>query len=577
MAQSCRKQIDEEPVTTSNFLRISTSAVNNGDVAENAIRTLRLFIFDKEGNLVINKLFQTKDAQSGSISAQYTYFVKDDAGNYQISELIKKGDIYVMMVANEISPLNKTTYTMDEIRGELLNFRDMYHGTEAYTDIVITGVDNGVDNKGFIPMFAESGLVTQGNWDVALGKVINLRLVRNLAKLSIKIKGSSISDPTFENGDELIIKSISVGRMPIYSFLGYVGTDVLAPFTFSSTVNFKTPITIKGGINNPVETDKLTLYITEYLITQQSIDNLLYAFLQINAVLNKADGSEIFTNYRIPIGNGMSKLYGMNVVRPQDLSISDLTVTRNNHYNLEATIKTVGALEALQVDAIVKGWESTVDVNGDDSAPLLNVSSIVTKMTESKGRVHFWTNQPDIHIEATGSTDGGSFVVNDLFKNLSSNPGSSTTNFVINAAGTGQYFRYNGYIDFEFVNPNTYIETPKLYTVVLKSGKLSRSITVESNPVVGQIVFDANGGSFPGNVRTFTKELRLSDIGLDTPLVSSIVTIGDPRANLTPPPGKILAWWVYSLNGPSAANPVGEGKLEVTMSEYVIKLYALWR
>lgn len=575
--QQTRELDEQEPLKGErNVLRISTSAVNNGDDAENAIRTLRLFIFDKDGAMVFNKLFHTNEAQSGSTGSGYTYFLKTDDGGYQISELLKKMDIQVLMVANEMRSFDQPTYSIDAVRGAVLNFREMYRGSGNFTDIAITGLDNGADNKGFIPMFAETGIIAQGNWDAVMGKVLNLRLVRTLAKASITIKAQEINDPNFNVGDQLIISSASIGRMPAQSFLGYVASDLHVPFTLSSTVQFNNPITINHGSTTPLSTDKLTFYITEYLIDQTLVDNGQYAFLQVNGVLKRASGDEVQTIYRIPIGNGVKKLYGAGAVRPEDLSPSDLTVTRNNYYAFEAGLSTIGSIQALEINVSVKDWEATVDVNGSDDTPLLSVSTLLTKMTENKVRVHFWTNEQNVGIEALGTTAGAGFTVNDVFKNLSATPGSSTSNFVVIPSSSAQYHRFNGYMDFEFNDPTRYTATPQTYTVVLRAGQLTRTLTIEANPVVGRIVFQANGGRFAGNTDKLVKELRLSEVGMSQKLVGSILTVDDPRAGLTPPNGKTLIGWSYFINGASIATPLPNDQLSVTMSGYGTTLYALW-
>lgn len=569
---------DPPPAESQNILRISTSIAANGSDAENAIRTLRLFVFDADaGQLLFNKLYLTADAASAGTPGSYSYFIKDSEGNYIISELMSKISIKVLLVANEMSPLEGLNYTVDQIKGTILHYRNMYANGSA-TDILIDGLGTTSDNKGYIPMFAESGTISHGNWDASSGKVVRLRMVRCLAKVTVLIRSGEMTDPAFTDGDELAIQSVSIGRMPIYGFLGETGIGYRASFTSTSTIPFGKPIVITQKNGTEQVTDQLVFYVPEYMIDQAQTDNGQYCYLQVDAQYTKQSGETTASRYRIPLGNGVGKLYGSSPAGIGMLTPQDLTLSRNNQYNIDATVKTIGSLEALSVNVTVKEWEKTENINGDINTPLLNVSNLVTKMSESKVRVYFWTNQPDPYVEEQGLKNGtDSYRVNDVFREISSTAGNSTPNFQIFTNSSSQYYPYNGYIEFEFDDAGLYTGSPDTYSVVLHTGKLTRTLTVEANPVVGQIVFDANGGTTADGTGKIVQDIRVSDVGLGTYIIGDILTEADPRAQITPPAGKSFSLWSYEKEGLLPVPGISGGMLSVTMTGYVTTLFALWK
>lgn len=574
--QGCQKAPQDEPkMGSGNLLRISTRAMLDGDAKENAIRTLRLVVFNANtGSQTINKLFMTADVASSAIPGNYTYFIKDSEGNYEISELLKKNDIKILLIANEMSDLSDKTMTIEQVKGSILNFRDQY-SVGSRTEIDITADPAASTNKGYIPMFSESEVLSQGLWDAAAGKQIRMAMKRSLAKVSIVVKGSDILSPDFVNGDVLEIQSVSVGRMAQFNYLSEIGVEYRAAFTSTPTVNFANPIRITKTNFVGLSTDKLTFYVPEFVMSENFLNGKQYCYLQVNALYTQVSGATIQTSFRIPLGDGVRKLYETPSVGLDNLTTKDLSITRNNYYNFEATISSIGTLEALHVDATVKDWQKTVDVDGDVVAPVLNISTQVSKMSEDKVRVYFWNNRADVFIEPQGTKNGVNFQVNDVFVNASASAGVSTSNFKIFNSADGQHFPFNGYIELQFKDLATYTGDSDVYNLIFKTGKLTRNLTVEANPVIGQVKFDANGGAFAGGENQLVYDIRLSEVGLNHSLIGSIMKITDPNAGLSHP-GSRFTEWTYTRNGTNVAISDASGKVSVTMNRYVTTLYAAW-
>lgn len=543
-----------------NALSISASSSRAGDL-ESAIRTLRLFVFSADdGNMLLNKLYKTTEAVTAIPSDSYTYFANIN-GEYKISELLPRKSIRVMLVANEPTALNGN-YTIERLRGTVLNYYDAY-AKDGLMNIQIDGAGT-TTNRGYIPMYAETAVLTHYEWNAGNGKVVNMPLVRTLAKVTLQLsKGDKPIDGFTDAGDKLTISSAAVTFIPMYSYLGDNTLPYEAEQVATEKQNFTPALEITPSVGK-VSSNQLSFYIPEHILSDIAFNNRKYTAIQINAAYySGATGETINSSYRIALGDGVAGLSSPGNIT--GLTKADLSISRNTEYRVKAQVTSTGKLDILQVKVDIAPWEGTEDVEGDADAPWMNITNTGVAMSQKVVRVRFWSNQADIHIESTGETDGGPFTVDDIFKNLSV-PGD---HFRLYAEGDPEYTAYNGYMDLEFTGDN-YYNTERTYSLVLNAGGLKRTITVEANPRVGEIIFDANGGS-----GTYTREIRYAELN-GKALSETDISVTIPAGMFTPPAGKELLMWVYS-NGESAIVQAGGSDYVITPTGYITRIKALWK
>lgn len=559
---------ESPPASGSGALMITAKATAPGTAAENAIRTLRLLVYSVDGGeLLVNKLLMTEDALTEIPSGTYTYFAVVN-GQYTISEMLPKKAIRAYLVANETRSFDPKP-TEEQVRDRQVNLYAIY-GTGGTLDIPVIGTDPA-SNRGYIPMFAQSETMEPYQW-AGGGKVVRMEMERTLAKVTVRIKGGAMTDPVFTPGDKISIKSAAIVHIPQYFYLGNSAFSNSASLISTSVQPFATPIEIDGVSESA--TDQLTFYIPEHIISQAYVDNGQYTYIQVDGEYYSSDAGETIRNvYEIPLGNGVGKLYdAVNPARIEDLTVPDLTVSRNVHYDVEAQVATIGKLEGLQVVVKVLDWDGEEQVNGDVDAPLLNVSSVSVVMINNKTRVSFWTNRSNVYVEPTLKTyheSGyvGNHQANTIFTDISGAPGVSTSKFKLYANGENKYYPYNGYIDLEFINPPTTRSTAgpvDSYEIVLNADGLRRTIQIRPNKET-VLYFRTTEGA---GVGVFETSIWTSDLG-----GGNKVYIEDPRAKFTPLPGRVFTGWSTSPNNVPNIPVVGT-KLEITLP--AATLWACW-
>ena len=439
---------------------------------EEEIHSLRLFVFAQQADgtytLALNKLFNTSEATSsasGLPSGFVEYFIKNtDTGNYNIAKILKKNTIRVLVVANELNPLDKIT-TIEDVQKTTLDFFKTYgSGT---MDIKID--NNGPGSKGYIPMYTETEPITPYEWDGLSGKVITLDLVRTLAKVTLQITGFDVSgDPLATNGT-ISINSVSVMRVSQSELLG-VPSEYEGGFVNTAIQKFDIPVTSTNTSSN-----QLTFYIPEYIVSEANKDDGLYSYLQLNAVYKaNTDGKESVSTYKILLGNGMKDIYSKGTpVLNLDAVIAgctkeDLTVSRNKSYNYDVKVSTTGALAVMKVLVGITDWTEQ-NINGDIDRPCLSLSRISWTydyaITE-KNRIYFWTNVKDLTFEPiVKHSSQGDLSIDDVFSK------HEITLFKNNDLT----YPYNGYIDFVAKNNMT---AGDVIVATINAGGLKRNISI---------------------------------------------------------------------------------------------------
>lgn len=545
-----------------NAVRISVRVSGDATVAESAVRTLRLFIFSvDDGSMLLNKYYLTSEAKTEIPSDSYTYFA-NVAGEYKISEMLSKGSIRIVLVANEPMTLGGN-YTLEKLKGMIVNYYDLYNNSGTL-NIVIDATSQS-SNKGYIPMVAESDALTRHEWDASAGKVVTMQLVRTLAKATLQISYNKNSGVFEHPDDKVTITGATVKFVPIYGYLGFPTKPYEAEQVNISGKVFDMPLVITPTTDKLVS-NTLSFYLPEHTLSDVTYNNKKYTYLQINATYYSGDIKKDYNStYKIALGDGVGGLASLSDVNT--LSKEGLAVSRNTIYEVKAQVTTHGKLDIFQVEVGVVPWQKAEDVGGDIEAPVLNITGTEVRMSQKTVRVHFWSNQSSLFIGERGEQDGGiDFGVNDIFQDLTSTDNSG--NFHLYAESDKEYEAYNGYLDIEFKDPAAYTQE-HTYTLTLNAGGLKRAITVISNPRVGEIVFDANGGS-----GSYTYDIKYVEL-TGNPLYNAEITLTDPKARFTPPAGKEFLMWVYS-NGESEVKSEN-GNCIVTLAGYTTKVKALWK
>lgn len=468
---------------------ISTRA--NSSDPDDAIRTLRLFIFavnsDGTSRRVLNKLLKTSeadDANTETSNSFKSYFIKGKEGDedkYQIAEILTKETVKVILVANELTDMSRFS-SIDDIRNSQADFYDTY-GSSGLMNINITGLDGG-NNQGYIPMYAESGLLAPNAWDASNGKTVDLNLIRILSKVTVQLKVNLSADVA--NNGTLSIKGISIIRAPKWCVMGNP-----SEYSDNILVSTNTQSLPDPGLANNETAGPFTFYIPEYILSENNWEKGLYSYIQLNATYKGTNDSPITSTFKILLGDNVRKYYEGNGTSTKDeevtednvtkkLSKEDLTISRNMHYTFDTEVTTAGTLALMQVKVSIRPWEEK-SVDGDINPPNLNLSAINWQYKTGSGdvnRIYFWTNIANPYIETANvsvSKEGETAqTVNltDVFEGIESPTGS---NFHLFNEGNDLNFPYNGYFDLA-VKP-AYASG---YTIVMifNAGGLKRTITV---------------------------------------------------------------------------------------------------
>ncbi|GGJ85585.1 hypothetical protein GCM10007084_06550 [Parabacteroides faecis] len=529
---------------------------------ENAIRSLRLFVFSSDGKtMLLNKYFLTSDAAGEIPSNTFTYFVKTADDEFKISELLKKQNIIICLVANELKSMDGTL-TYEQVRDARLDFSSIYD-SNGMLDISLAGQGNA-SNKGYIPMYAETKSLSTDEWNAGQGKIINMSLIRSVAKVVLQITKGTLSGNDWDNNVEVTFKEASVVRIPQYGFMGLGALPYEGSQISTTTSPFDSYVVSKSS--SLPSSKQLVFYVPEFIMSQSN--NQQYSYLQITADYH-TDTEDLKTTYKIPLGNGVQQLYNNSGKQINDLSQSELSLTRNTQYNVNATVSSIGTLAIFQIELNVTGWTKTEEISGSVNTPVLNVTSKDIPMSVETVRVFFWTNQEEVFIEEEGiAYDGSKFNVNNLFDNLA---GQGVSNFHLFKSQESSYYPYNGYMDIKFVSSDTYNNNNK-YTLILNAGGLKRTVVIESNPVVAQIIFNANGGSGSTN----PCEVRYSQLEGMAILGKEITVHSVDIPVFISPSGMVFSGkWTYTSSGAEVPDD-GNGNLTVTLHGSTTYLSALW-
>lgn len=260
--------------------------------------------------------------------------------------------------------------------------------------------------------------------------------------------------------EELVIDRVVVKNLPEYSYLGggnYDGTVFVdsKAITGADLANTLTPGT------KQYKSKPLTIYIPEFI--GAASDKGKHAYVEI--VGHFGSDATITNTYRIPIGDDM-ELNG---------TVNDYTITRNTAFTIDATIKSLGELNNIVIDAIVTDW-STVNSSEGVGEFLKVPSSVEIEYGEDF----------KLNIQASGPVT--------LTK---TNANITITN--------------NGLSDIKLRSDDmtTKVKSANYDIITVKIGKLSKDITVAYRPHPGYLMAKYNLTGDANGIRTTQGEVAI--------------------------------------------------------------------
>lgn len=330
-------------------------------VDEGAIRTLRMIVFttnnlgEETGAMIVNKLVHTSP----------------DITSVAIKEIVPIGYLNIYFVANEAATWNLgSVSTIAQLKATVDTYtaanlpKSPFVMFGEYKRIAIDA--NGVTKQ--------DGVAIEIQYIDRIAAKVTLNLDCTYATLQAHITIDKVSIMSMP--DKLALyPSVTANYINSAETELSIGTNLE---TVGANIGFKTT---GAGID---------FYIPEHLITQTS----KYTYIYITGFLTDTPSFKVA--YRLPIGDGIETKTPIQMTTG---TLSDLTITRNTHYTLNATIKSFGEFNGIEVVPTIAPW-TPIDVPGDIIAPYLNVSTIATTFYDGAvSKVYFWSNQQNVKVD----------------------------------------------------------------------------------------------------------------------------------------------------------------------------------
>ncbi|MDH6306603.1 hypothetical protein M2459_003328 [Parabacteroides sp. PF5-5] len=324
----------EQPEKEMTTLQLSLTRSGDED-PETAVGKVRLVVLNRSGRCLLN----TTTPQADGVTFE---------------EIVPAGYLQILLFANEVNSWNLDswqegqTVSESDIKAKQLNF---------------TGYPT-VDENNLIPMFGRYEVIAEANKLTEIsGTTHPLGTVERLyAKVTLNIKcdysASSLA------GTKVLLNKVTVCHMPGISYL------MASPYEGSGFITEGAAIVPNNTShgydpdNSGFEAQGITFYIPEHILNSRD----KYTYLTVYAY--QADNTSNTRKYTLVIGNGMA---GKTVewMKGDGPTLADLAVTRNTHYQFNATI--TGFNQSLTVNAKVVTWE-TINIPAEYPTYFLSVS-----------------------------------------------------------------------------------------------------------------------------------------------------------------------------------------------------------
>lgn len=295
---------------------------------DNTIESMRLLIFNFDTKeLLVNSVVNPADAYQ---SAERSYLLNTTIRGVRA--------VSYFVVVNELPAWN-------------LNDGITYEGFKTLEIEYKNGQTGLSDVKPPFVMMASQEKVS-----TASGSKVEqeTELIRNASKVTLKLK-QPLNEP-------LTVKKIYIESVPEKGYLFPVN-EYSAGYIKTAERDLQSAVFEEDG-NFSVMSEDLVFYIPENMLSEKSN----YTCIHIDAERNDS-GKRV--SYEIVLGAGAGKLYLLsNPVALADLTLADLSIVRNTHFEIEATLGV-----NLQTNFQVKEW-IVKDIIGSIDTPYLNISSI---------------------------------------------------------------------------------------------------------------------------------------------------------------------------------------------------------
>lgn len=479
----CAKESEIAPSDVAEELATLSVSTRTGETdahiaeAESTVKTLRLMVFNSSGDQVFNKQYAAGAGNPEDI-------LKAPGGVYHILERLPKniGAIKICLIANERSrwnlgrTTNKVTYAL--LKAKVIDF-----GAD-YADLVNSGNNNldVVPGDGNFVMFAETS-ETFGENGASI--VAPVPLIRTVAKVTLNLVFdlSNIVGLDYAAGDNLTFQHASIQHQPLESYLN--GTTAYVEDVFMPTS--PQPLHAVNTLGTRYEIDPVVFYIPEHLLSEASYAGGTHTYIQLAATYTTALGVSMQVSYRVPLGNGMQKLFTDANYLPTK---TDYTISRNTHYMVNGTVNKIGEQDGVQLNLSIQAWDE-VEIDAAKFEPYLNVSDLYLNLAyadftvNQSDRLYFWSNMPqaELSVEEVLYTvyDGNPSTGGQLLGDLATIYASAVSTVAMTKYAPVvnlDYVENNGHVDLE-LNVGTGIGTNWIVAdFKVRAGKLRRSIRV---------------------------------------------------------------------------------------------------
>lgn len=323
-----------------------TRSTNDGD-PENRIQTIRMIAFTtgSGAQVAVNKLIDNIPADQMVIAFR---------------ELVNVGFLDLYLIANERAawnleadfPVNGTQHRKQDLKDRVLSFTSPDYPV--------------VDASHPIPMFgAYENIYVDTDETIYAGnktQVITLGVVERLyAKVTFNLDCVFADMPA--GSEPVALRKVSVKTLPTESYLGgkpFAGTFYDGVEIPAGAANYTETRT---GANAGFSTlqDAFTFYIPEHKAA--GIDNRTYVSIWFGL---RDDNTYPDKEFKLYIGDGIAQgRPGHNntgYMGGTDVTVSDVTVSRNMHYDIKATLKDYSIMTIDFTSKVVR-WGTAIDID----------------------------------------------------------------------------------------------------------------------------------------------------------------------------------------------------------------------
>jgi hypothetical protein len=404
------------------ILHVPMTRGDDATPEESDIATARMIVFKTNGDFVLN----TNQPRNPASYLQPTFL-----------DTVPSGYLNVYLIANERAEWNLANITSEaQLKNVLYNYPSYYttHLPEA---------------DGNVPMFGEHRglhiLPSGGNEDLT-GSVPTdptsypITIQRIFAKVTL-IVNCQFSDQN--NGNTALkLDSVQLWHIPAWSSLiaeRFTGTftDAIQPFHPNQVSPLGWPSSTYTADANSFR-DSISFYLPEYMVN----DTSLYSYLSLRVSIKEQ--SHIAKTYKLILGEGLiynstKFMRGDSIITfdngsTHERDVLDLSIRRNTHYKITATIKNFSLTgnEDLAIYMKVEDWRG-FEQNDEPVDYTFNVSqSDFSIPVGHTGLVYIETN----YREGWSASVEGSLVLNGGVSLPITGQDSGPLQFRATAAGT---------------------------------------------------------------------------------------------------------------------------------------------